>query len=72
VVEEAFNRMVDRDDIGIVLINQHVRPSGEEGEGVREWSEEGACSNQFSQAAYLGRESKEVSRSHLCVAFTVA
>ncbi|GAB5034131.1 v-type f subunit [Nannochloropsis oceanica] len=24
VVEEAFNRMVDRDDIGIVLINQHI------------------------------------------------
>ena len=50
VVEEAFNRLVERDDIGIVLINQHVRPSGEEG------CEEGACTNLFPQGPCLGRE----------------
>jgi len=27
LVEETFNRLVERDDIGIVLINQHVRLS---------------------------------------------
>jgi len=25
LVEETFNRLTERDDIGIVLINQHVR-----------------------------------------------
>ena len=25
VVEEVFNSLSDRDDIGIILINQHVR-----------------------------------------------